>query len=147
MFVTYRPEDGTEQRWTFDPRRVRASKAEMIEKRAGEPWDAWQAAVLAGKMRARRVLLWHLLTVDHPTLRWEDVPDFYAGELLVEYSVVELAEIRGRVAQAEIPVEQRDQVLAALDTAITEATKREAAAAEPEGKAPSPTAGSGTPSP
>ncbi|WP_329426825.1 hypothetical protein OG339_42220 [Streptosporangium sp. NBC_01495] len=146
MFVTYSPEDGTEQRWTFDPKRVRASKAEMIEKRAGEPWDAWQAAVLAGKMRARRVLLWHLLTVDHPTLRWEDVPDFYAGELLVEYSVIELADIRGRVEKAEIPADQRDQALAALAALITEATAREAAT-EPEGKALSPTAASGTPSP
>ncbi|GIH98090.1 hypothetical protein [Planobispora takensis] len=146
MFVTYRPEDGTEQRWTFDPGRVRASQAEAIEKRAGEPWDAWLFAVQAGNMRARRVLLWHLLRLDHPALKFEDTPDFYAGELVVEHSVAELTEIRGRVAKATLPAVQRDQVLAALDTALAEARQREQGT-EPEGKARSLSAASATPSP
>ncbi|GGS87673.1 hypothetical protein GCM10010156_52740 [Planobispora rosea] len=144
MFVTYRPEDGAEQKWIFDPRRVRASQAEAIEKRAGEPWDAWLVAVQAGNMRARRVLLWHLLRLDHPALKFEDVPDFYAGELVVEHSVAELTEIRGRVTKAPLPAAQREQVLAAIDTALGEAREREQTT-EPEGKALSPSGANATP--
>ncbi|MFC7380894.1 hypothetical protein [Sphaerisporangium rhizosphaerae] len=134
MFVTYKPEDGDEQRWEFNPKRVRASKAEMIEKRAGENWDAWLASLQSGNMRARRVLLWHLLTVDHPTFRWEDVPDFYASELMVEHSVAELTEIRDRVTKAKLPADQVDQILSALDGEIASAMEREQVS-EPAGKA------------
>ena len=146
MFVTYSPEDGAEpQRWTFDPKRVRAGRAEMIERRAGVNWDAWLIAVQSGSMRARRVLLWHLMTTDHPTMRSEDVPDFLAGEVLVEHSAAELVEIRARVATATLPVDQRETVLAALDGDISAAIAREGQ--EPEGKARSKSAESDTPSP
>ena len=138
MYVTYRPEDGEEQRWKFDPDKVRASKAEMIEKRFGENWDAWKVAVQQGNMRARRVLLWHLLTLAHSGLRFEDTPDFFAGEMLVEHSVDELRDIRDRVEKRAPGGDTRDQVLAALDVEITEAMAREeGAGVEPEGKAPS----------
>lgn len=144
MFVTYSPEGGDVQRWAFNPKRVRAAKAEMIEKRAGVNWDAWLVAVQSGNMRARRVLLWHLMTVEHPTMRWEDVPDFYAGEVLVEHSAAELVEIRAKVAGAALPADQRETILAALDGEIAAATAREV---EPEGKARSESAASDTPSP
>lgn len=134
MFVTYRPEGGEERRWVFDPKKVRASKAEMIEKRAGENWDAWLVSVQAGSMRARRVLLWHLLTLEHHGMRFEDTPDFYAGELVIEHSVSELLDIKDRVMKASIPAEQRDQIVAALDVEIADAMLREGQA-EPEGKA------------
>ncbi|GIH69439.1 hypothetical protein [Sphaerimonospora thailandensis] len=137
MFVTYCPEDGDEQRWTFDSKRVRASKAEMIEKRFGDNWEKWLFAVQSGNMRARRVLLWHLLTLEHHGLRLEDVPDFYSGELLVEHSVAELREIRDRVAKSNVSAEQREDVFTALDTEITAAMEREEHFGEPEGKAPS----------
>lgn len=139
MLVTYTPESGDAQRWEFDPKRVRASEAEAIEKRAGENWDSWLFAVQAGSMRARRVLLWHLLRREHPSLRWEDTPDFYAGELLVEHTVAELTEIRDRVEAARLSADQREQALTALDVAITEAMARQAE--EPEGKAPSKSGG------
>lgn len=136
MFVTYQPEDGDERRWTFDPKRVRASKAEMIEKRSGENWDAWLVSVQAGNMRARRVLLWHLLTLEHHGMRFEDTPDFYAGELVVEHSVAELLDMKDRIMKASIPDEQREQITAALDVEIADAMLREGQD-EPEGKAPS----------
>ncbi len=136
MFVTYRPEDGDERRWTFDPKRVRASKAEMIEKRAGENWDAWLVSVQAGNIRARRVLLWHLLTLEHHGMRFEDTPDFYAGELVIEHSVSELLDMKDRIMKASLPDEQRDQVVAALDIEIADAMLREGQV-EPEGKVPS----------
>lgn len=140
MFVTYKPEDAAEQRWEFDPRKVRASRAEMIEKRSGENWDNWLVAVQSGQMRARRVLLWHLMSLDHPTLRFEDTPDFYAGELEIEHSVAELTEIRDKVVKANLPAEQREQVMLALDGEITAAMERQGLA-EPEGKARSKSGG------
>ncbi|MEU9888674.1 hypothetical protein [Sphaerisporangium sp. NPDC051011] len=146
MFVTYRPEDGDTQRWTFDPKRVRASKAEMIERRFGGNWEAWLAAVQAGNMKARRVLLWHLLTLTHH-LRYEDVPDFFAEELLVEHSVAEVTELRDRVAKVSLSDEQREQMMTGLDIALSDAIAREEAAGlEPEGKAPLRSDASGTPS-
>lgn len=127
MYVTYRPEDGPEQRWVFDAKRVRASKAEMIEKRFGDTWESFIAAVQSGNMRARRVLLWHLLTLEHHGMRFEDTPDFFADELLVEHSVAELTEIRERVAKAQLAPDERDRLMAGLDLALAEAREREEA--------------------
>jgi len=143
MRVTYAPEGGAEQVWDFDPKRVRASEAEAIERRAGESWDAWLLNVQSGQMRARRVLLWHLLRRDHPTLRYEDTPDFFAGEVVVEHTRAELEEIRERVVRAKLPADQREQVLSALDMAIDEAREREGGG-EGEGKASSKRSASAT---
>lgn len=146
MFVTYRPEDGDERSWTFDPAKVRASKAEMIEKRYGDNWEKWQIAVQAGSIKARRVLLWHLLTLEHHGMRFEDTPDFYAGELIVQHSAAELRRIRDQVAKAKIDPAERDMVLATLDGEIAEQSlKEKTVGAEPEGKARSKRAESATP--
>jgi hypothetical protein len=139
MIITYRPEDGTELAWEFDPTRVRASRAEMIEKRAGESWEAWLMGVQQGNMRARRVLLWHLMSMPHPGMRYEDTPDFYAGELEVKHTRAELAEMRDRVVKAGLPDEQVAQVLAVIDMEMAAAP-----GAEAEGKAPSPNGASTT---
>ena len=143
MRVTYAPEGGAEQVWDFDPKRVRASEAEAIERRAGESWDAWLLNVQSGQMRARRVLLWHLMRRDHPTLRYEDTPDFFAGEVVVEHTRAELEEIRERAVRAKLPPDQREQVLSALDMAIDEAREREGGG-EGEGKASSKRSASAT---
>jgi hypothetical protein len=132
VFVTYKPEDGDRQRWSFDPTKVRASKAEAIEQAAGLPWDQWLGAVQTGAMRARRALLWHLLTVDHPGLKFEDTPDFYAGELVLEYSATELSGIRDRLAKVKLPADQRAATDAAIDMALADLAER---GQEPEGKA------------
>lgn len=122
MFVTYKPEDGTEaQTWEFDPRKVRASRAEMIEKRAGENWETWLMQVQQGSMRARRVLLWHLMSMPHPGMRYEDTPDFYAGELEIQHSAAELADMRERIVKAGLPEDQTAQVLMAIDVEIASA--------------------------
>ncbi|WIM97707.1 hypothetical protein ACTOB_001255 [Actinoplanes oblitus] len=133
MFVTYSPEDGDQQRWEFNPDRVRQSKAEMIEKRYGANWDQFRAGVQSGDSRARRVLLWHLMSMEHPAMRIEDVPDFCMGELKVEHSRGELVMLRDRLAKANIPESDREQMLTALDIEITDAMASEA----DEGKATS----------
>lgn len=141
MIVTYRPEDGGEpQTWEFDPSRVRASRAEMIEKRAGENWEAWLMQVQQGNMRARRVLLWHLMSMPHPTMRFEDTPDFYAGELEIQHTRGELSEMRDRIVKAGLPDDQVAQVLMALDLEMASAPE----SAEAGGKAPSKNGASST---
>jgi hypothetical protein len=125
MFVTFSPADGDAQRWSYDPDEVMASKAEMIEKRFGASWEAFGAAVIQGSMRARRVLLWHLMTLTHPSIRYEDVADFRSKDLLVEFSAAELVRMRDRLAKANLPEAEREQITTALDIQITDAMARE----------------------
>lgn len=147
MFVSYNPADGDAQRWVFDPDQVRAAEAELVEKRFGESWALFLAAVQQGSVRARRVLLWHLTRRDHPFAKYDDTPDFRVGEMEVEYSFVELRAMREVVMKAEVPDAEREQVLTALDLEITEAMAREGiteADDEPVGKAPSKKSGAAT---
>lgn len=150
MWVTYKPEDQpaeAAQRWEFNPDRVRTSEAELIEKRYGANWDTWRNDVRAGSARARRVLLWHLIRRKHNTLRYEDTPDFYMDELLVEHSVAELLELKERLAKAKVDDEgMREQMATALDIEITDAMAREGIAevGDAGGKASSPLGESAT---
>jgi len=128
MRVTYQPEGERPQTWEFNPDRVRASDAELIEKRYGDKWDVWRSDVISGGMRARRVLLWHLLRIGphgHPLLRYEDTPNFYTGELKVEYSSAELRQVIDRVGKMKLDDAQREQIMAALDVELREAYERE----------------------
>lgn len=134
MHVTYKPEGGDVQRWTVDLGRIRQSEAELIEKRYGQNWEKFRADVQSGSARARRVLLWHLLRRQHHTLRFEDVPDFRVGELLVEHSAEELVVLKDRLMKANLPDDEREQMMTALDIEITEAIAR---GEEIEGKATS----------
>lgn len=145
MLVTYRPEesDTEPQTWEFDARKVRASRAEMIERRAGENWETWLMGVQQGSMRARRVLLWHLLSMPHPGMRFEDTPDFYAGELEVQHTKAELSQMRERITKAGLPEDQAAQVLMAIDLEMAEAPE----GVDDGGKAPSKNGDSTTRSP
>jgi hypothetical protein len=141
MFITYQPE-GSEAplRREFQPGRIRESRAEMIERRyaklVGEkfvPFEQWRMAVLQDGAAARRVLLWHLLSLDHPTVRIEDV-DPYRDELTVQASKSELGELRETLAGAGgMDDAQRETMLAMIDAQIA------AAPDDGMGKAPSPT--------
>jgi hypothetical protein len=125
MFVTYTPEDGDSQRWEFNPDKVKQSRAEVIEKRFGKNWDAFRAGVQSGDSKARKVLLWHLMSLQHHTLQYMDVPDFAMGELKVEHSRGELLMLRDRLAKANMPDDEREQMLTALDIEITDAIDSE----------------------
>lgn len=155
MRVEYTPEDpavsGDGGRWEFDPNRVLGSHAEMIERRFGQTWDQFTAAVVQGSIKARRVLLWYFRMLAHPGYRLEDLPEFYTGELVVSFGVAELTTIRENVAKAEWDTEQeREQALAAVDLMLSEAIAEAEAdlveqaggreVDEGEGKAPSPSA-------
>lgn len=93
MFVTYQPEDGNPpQVWEFDPKRVRVSEQVLVEKAFGGTWAQFQMGVLRGQALARRVLLWHLVRRDHPTVhvKVDETPDFMDCELLVEQTPAEM---------------------------------------------------------
>lgn len=128
MFVTYHPQGSdTPTRWEFKPGKVRNARASMIEKLYGKAigqratYKEFEAAVQQGAATARRVLLWHLQSIDHPNLRLDDV-DFCEDEMLVEFSREELTEFREGVAAAAIEDEaQRALMLGALDAQIATA--------------------------
>jgi hypothetical protein len=124
MRVTYTPAGGDATLYDFDPDAVRASAAELIEKRYGDTYDKWRAAIVQGSIKARRVLLWHLTTLTHHTLRYEDTPDFAAGELVVELSKAELLALRAKVEKSNL--ESRDELLSALDMEIAQRDADEA---------------------
>lgn len=133
MRVTYAPADDAPRTWSYEADKVKTSVAEIIEKRFGEPWNSFNAAVLQGAAKARRVLLWYLMWVEHPGLRFEDTPDFAMGELTVEMTHAELVTIRDTVAKSSDP--NRDKILAGLEGEIAAAAEREQTC-DAEGKAP-----------
>jgi hypothetical protein len=135
MIATYKPSDSETQSWTFDPGKVKGSAAEVIEKRFGGTYQEFQVAIQQGQTRARRVLLWYLIWQAHPTLRFEDMPDFCFDEFTLDYTTAELLELRERIGKARMEDEgKRQQMLEAFEIAIDEAMERENAA-PPVGKA------------
>jgi hypothetical protein len=124
MHIRYTPEDGNAQRWDFDPGRVRNSTATKIAQQLGGTYDEWKIGVTKNDPKARRVLLWYLTQLDHPNLRLVDVPDFYDDELVVEFSVKELDDMRTRAEKSNMP--NLDTFLMALEVERDEAVKREA---------------------
>lgn len=120
MIITYTPEDGEAQRWEWDAGDVRAAEAELMESKAGVPWDQFQMQLLQGMMRARRVLLWHLLRQTHPSLKLTDV-DFATSEVKAEFQADELALLRKGIEEAPgVDDEKREQALTMLDRSIAE---------------------------
>lgn len=105
MDVTYTPEGGAAQTWNFNAGRVRTAEAEQIESRSGMRYEEWVLAIQQGSARARRVLLWHLMRRDHPRYRFEDTPDFYMDELVLEYDAAELGELLARLDDPSIELD------------------------------------------
>lgn len=139
MIVTYRPADGPEQVWNFHPDQVRVAAAEIVENRAGMRFEEWVMETLAGRAKARRILLWHLRCREHPHLRLEDAPDFAMGELNVERDLDELLAFREQISKSAIDPEIRDAALVEVEVEI--ATQRAAASEDGDdeaGKALSP---------
>jgi hypothetical protein len=153
MQVTYKPEneDGTERAgegWVkeFNPQRVRQSRAEMIEKRYGQRYAVWVSEIQAGEAKARRILVWHLLSLEHPTYKMEDVPDFMFGELELDYSVSDLQKLRGQVAESSMDDAAKAETLDRLDMEIATRLLKpaEELTAEDLGKAEDPSVTSGS---
>lgn len=140
MLVTYKLKGSDEARsWNFQPDDLFEIRCEFIEKRyaklLGEKsvaFEEWRMAVLREQASARRVLLWHLLDLDHPgKLRIDDVNP-RRGELKVEASKSELEELRATLENVGgMDDMQRELMLAQVDAQIL------AAPDDDGGKAPS----------
>jgi hypothetical protein len=140
MLVTYKPKGSAEPRtWNFQPDDLFEIRCEFIERRyakaIGEKqaaFEEWRMAVLREQASARRVLLWHLLDLDHPgKLRIEDVNP-RRGELKVEATKSELVELRATLENVGgMDDMQRELMLAQVDAQIASAPEDDG------GKAPS----------
>ena len=134
MEVKYDPEDGSEvQTWTFDPDDVLRSEAALIEKHFGGPWEVWVNDLRVRNVKARTVLLWHLLSQSHPgKLKFEDTPDFRMRQLVVEMSSSELMDVFHQVARTKMSDDTREQFEAAFGRDYQDALLREGKAVEGE---------------
>ncbi|WP_199444455.1 hypothetical protein [Umezawaea beigongshangensis] len=117
MFVTYSPDGDVEERtWEFEAAAITAADAEPVEASFGRTWDEFLVELVRGGIRARRHLLWLLMRREHPALRYEDVPNFATGQLLVELDRDELQAMRDGLPASTAP-----EALARLDAEIAAA--------------------------
>lgn len=135
MQVIYRPEDGDEQRWEFDFKRVRRSEAIIVEKAYGanRTWGQFAMAAMQDSAEALTLLLWMLMRRTHSKLKLEDVPDFYLEEVEIDFGAEEWRLMRDEAAKSKDP--DAPQALAVIEQKLAEAESREQAAGE--GKATS----------
>jgi hypothetical protein len=142
MLVKYMPEDDPSKGWEkeFDPNRVKAGRAEMIERRYAQRYAVWVSEIQAGQVAARRVLMWHLLSLEHPQFKMEDVPDFMFGELELDYSVADLQKLRRDVEASAMDDAAKSETLERLDLEIANRLLKptEELTAEDLGKAEAP---------
>jgi hypothetical protein len=145
LFVIYQPEDGDRQEWTFNPGRVRATEGQVLLREFGQiSWDMFIQGIRQNDLHARRVLLWHLIRRQHPMVKFADTPDFYADEMTVEFSTVELAEMLDKVASTKVSAAEKEQLTALFEAELEIARQREEAN-DLAGKAPTPTSTTASP--
>lgn len=105
--VTYTGGDAP-QHWLFDPDDVDFDEAERIETAMGttsrDTWDQFVAGVMDAKVRARRVLLWHLLRRTNPDypMPFSETPNAKMGQLTVELGTAEIATLANRIEAAPL---------------------------------------------
>lgn len=115
MYVIYKPSDGDEQVWEYDPNKLMCAEREVIEKRTGMRFADWTEEVVQGGSLARRALLYVMLKRTHPTIKWDDV-DFAWDQLDVEFSREEFLEIRQAILDDDtVSTDEKTQALAGLD--------------------------------
>lgn len=141
MIITYRPDDGDEQKFEFFPLKVLDDAAEEIEDHYKGTFDEFHAGLLQGQTRARRVLLWHLQRQIHPSLQFADLPRFERRQLEVEFDRDELLDMREQAEAAKLSASDKARALLFIDTELAKLPPAEGVA--PKGKA-SPSGGTTT---
>jgi len=119
MYLVYTPDGGDEQRWSYNPRKLKATEREMLERKTERNFSQFTADALQGNSLCRRALLFLFLRREHPRIRWDDV-DFTWDELRLEYSRQELQQLREKVEET-MNGSERDAALAKLDEEIDSA--------------------------
>lgn len=121
MIVTYSPEGGTKQTWPYEPDDLPYAEAELIEDALDCTFAVFKVAALKGGARAKRALLWVLLRRENPKLRFSDVQPKRVGEVVVEYDVAEIEQMRATaLADDDMDEADRNALLRALDAASNE---------------------------
>jgi hypothetical protein len=125
--LIYKPEGQPEQSWTFRPGKLPRSVARQLQTVYAKPWDLFVADVQQGNIDARAVALWHCMRTDHPLLKFDDLPDFLADEVELEYEADELREMlaQTKANAAAIPADQREVAFTMLAAQLAEAEERE----------------------
>ena len=128
--VTYTGGDAP-QHWLFDPDDVTVTEGEHIEAAmgAGQSYDDFVRGLIDRKVRARRVLLWHLLRRDHGagSLMFSDVPDFKMGQMTIDMGTAELTVLRQQIEDNDrIPPERKNRAIAAVEEELALAAIAEA---------------------
>ncbi len=125
IFITYTADGEPPRDWDIDIDDLTESAAERIEQQYRKAsadksltYDQFRLSVYQGGATARRVLLWHLIRETHPTLRYEDTPDFRRKQLKVELSRGELMVMRDQVEAKVGDLAERQAVLDVLDAEI-----------------------------
>ena len=116
MIITYTPDDGEKQVWSFSPERLLTTEAEAIEKVTGQSYADFAEALLNGGITARRAVVWVMRKrCGEPELRFRDV-DFPVGAFRLDLDPEEKALIRNAILQtSDLTPEQRAGVLATLE--------------------------------
>lgn len=123
MYLIYTPEGQEEQRWVFQPGRLRTAEMIAIERRTGglKYGTEFKDALMRGDTLARKALLWTLLRRTHHTISFDDV-DFYDDELKLVLDRDELAaEIAALEEFAGVTEDQRMAGLALLRAQLADA--------------------------
>lgn len=120
MLVTYNPEGGAPSSWPYVAARVRQSKAEAVEKYFGGTFEEFNKGILSGSARARKVLLWHCLTTEHPLMKFADTPDFAMAEVEVSFDVDELNRLKESIESSSADPDAKAATVARLDAMIAE---------------------------
>lgn len=129
MFLRHRAEGATEDTlYEFRPERTLGSRARIVEKLytklCGErrTWEQFVADAKSGSIAARQIALWLAQTEVHPTLRFEDMPDYRVGELGMEYSKQELRQAKAAIeANRDLVESEKAAMLAGIDAEIDDA--------------------------
>jgi hypothetical protein len=150
MIVTYLPAAAEPREWTFRPMEVSSREAELVEEYLAVTYAMWVKAFQTGSIKAQRIALWLLLRRDDPTLPLESV-DYQVRELRCRFEGSEAHEMRLQVQDdPDLDEEERARLLARIDLALDEETRRrgdtdddDEDADDPKDTAPAAGAGSG----
>jgi hypothetical protein len=126
MQVEWDPENGEDKQvWQFDPDDVLRKDAMLIEKHYGGTWDQWRAGLMTGEINARTVLLWYMLLLIHPKIKFDDVPNFRVRQLKTEMGTLELKQLWKRAERMKMEPDTREAFNSQFEMDMADAMKRE----------------------
>ena len=108
MFLVYTPDGGDEQRFHYEPGRLRVAEMKAIEQATGMSYGTeFKQKLLMGSTVAKQALLWTFLRRRHNPIKLADV-DFCDDELVLERDQDEIAaELEALATFEGMPADER----------------------------------------